>query len=528
MAHVGIATSGKTLGPTQGLAGLRPSDLRYTVRRATLTVVAIGALIVSLVAATAALRGDADAGVVADEPGTPVGSVSPLGYAWDAGIRQGQIVVVFLFSDDPGGWRLDTTDGVTTFSATARFGDGRLREAAPISLVGLLIAAFGVVFLRTRRRWVLPAAALGLVAASVPLDLAGDPEASTLAMALAAIVPAGAYAIRIPSLPLRVLAVAILGTLAAAWGVVRLGGLDAAQQAEQLRSTVAMAGTLALGVERGLWPAMTRQSIQVVRPRLFDVAVVAAFCIGAIVLGIVFTVPLLALAIGLAAVLLIVPATRRRVGRSLEEALLSDIREQAAAEAAEAERARLARELHDVPLQELAAVIRRLEIKPGTESESEDLRALAGHLRNVATELRPPVLDDLGLPAALDFLAEEATTAALPVTAEVVDDTGFGADRRPPTEVELAMYRIASEAVGNAIKHSGGSEVRITAAVAPDAVELAIADNGAGLGPQAAREAVRQKRLGLASMRRRAQAIDAELTIDGDHAGTEIRVAWRA
>ena len=173
-------------------------------------------------------------------------------------------------------------------------------------------------------------------------------------------------------------------------------------------------------------------------------------------------------------------------------------------------------------------MIRRLEILPGTEAESEDLRALAGHLRNVATELRPPVLDDLGLPAALEYLAEEASTAALPVTAEVVDDTGFGVDRRPPTDVELAMFRIASEAVGNAVRHSGGSNVRVRAAVAPDRVELEVSDDGAGLATEAARDASKRKRLGLASMRRRAEAIDAELSIDGSKRGTTVRVAWQA
>jgi two-component system sensor histidine kinase UhpB len=221
-------------------------------------------------------------------------------------------------------------------------------------------------------------------------------------------------------------------------------------------------------------------------------------------------------------------AVRRRLVGPIEDALLADVRHQAATEAAEAERARLARDLHDVPLQELAAVIRRLEILPGTESESADLRALAGQLRNVATELRPPDLDDLGLPAALEFLAEEATTPTIPVTAEVVDDTGFGTERRPPTEVELAMFRIASEAVGNAVRHSAGSAVRVRANVAPDRVEVEISDDGAGLASEAAHDAAKRKRLGLASMRRRAEAIDAELSIDGSKHGTTVRVAWQA
>jgi two-component system sensor histidine kinase DegS len=266
----------------------------------------------------------------------------------------------------------------------------------------------------------------------------------------------------------------------------------------------------------------------VTRPRVFDVFVVAALAGAALVLINLLGLPPLVVGATLLVSVAVLPSSRRRIGRPIEAALLGDVREQAAAEAAEHERARLARELHDVPLQELAAVIRRLEIVPGTEAESENLRALAGHLRNVATELRPPVLDDLGLPAAIDFLAEESSSPAMAVRAEVMDDTGFGADRRPPSEVELAMFRIASEAVGNAVRHSGGSEVRVRASVARDRVEIVVNDDGAGMAAGTARDAGKRKRLGLASMRRRAQAIDAELSIDGSSHGTQVRVVWQA
>jgi len=280
-------------------------------------------------------------------------------------------------------------------------------------------------------------------------------------------------------------------------------------------------------MDRAVVPILRGEAIGLMRPRVFDVAVIAAGAAVGLVLMNLRVEPLVVVAM-LVAVMAFLPSTRRKIGEPIEDVLFGDVREAAAADAAEAERARLARELHDVPLQELAAVIRRLEIMPGTEAESEDLRALAGHLRNVATELRPPVLDDLGLPAALDYLAEESTSATVPVTAEIVDHTGFGADRRPPADVELAMFRIASEAVGNAVRHSGGSAVQIRGAVAPDRVEITIADDGAGLAPDAARDAAKRKRMGLASMRRRAQAIDAELSIDGSGAGTQVKVAWQA
>jgi len=314
----------------------------------------------------------------------------------------------------------------------------------------------------------------------------------------------------------------------AAWAVARLLGTDASEELEMVRGEIGFWGAVVLFADRAVVPILRGESIGLMRPRLFDVAVIAAFAGVGLVLMNSLSVPPLVVGAMFLGVMAFLPSTRRRIGEPIEDALFGDVREAAAAEAAEAERARLARELHDVPLQELAAVIRRLEIKPGTEAESEDLRNLAGHLRNVATELRPPVLDDLGLPAALDYLAEEATSAAIPVTAEILDDTGFGPDRRPPADVELAMFRIASEAVGNAVRHSGGSRVRIQGSVAPDRIDLRVADDGAGLAPDVARDAARRKRMGLASMRRRAQAIDAELFIDGSAEGTQVKVAWQA
>jgi signal transduction histidine kinase len=327
---------------------------------------------------------------------------------------------------------------------------------------------------------------------------------------------------------LRVGLLAVVVGLAATWAWARLVGADAYPRFEDVRGAVALWGTVLLVVDRAVLPALRGEAIRVSRPRLFDVLIVASLAGAALVLINVLKLPPLVIGALLLASVAVLPATRRRIGRPIEDALLGDVREQAAAEAAEGERARLARELHDVPLQELAAVIRRLEIVPGTEAENENLRALAGHLRNVATELRPPVLDDLGLPAAIDYLAEESTTPAMAVLADVVDDTGFGADRRPPSDVELAMFRIASEAVGNAVRHSGGSEVRVHASVAPDRVEIVVDDDGGGLRAGAAREATKRKRLGLASMRRRAQAIDAELSINGSPKGTQVRVVWQA
>jgi signal transduction histidine kinase len=529
MARLTAAISGRTLARAEGFAGLRPADLWYSVRRAALTLVSIGALIAGVSATSAALGGFADAGVAGTGLGDPIPAVSPTGYAWAAGIRPGQIVDSIIASDEPGGWRMDTHDAAGPHVVQSTTSDNALRSTTPIALGALLLAYLSIVFLRTRRRWVLPTAAIAVLVASIPLWLAGNPGDSTMAMGAAALLPAAAYTTRISGWRwVRWAATAVVVALVAIWAALRLSGSDAYATAELVRGNVALWGTLALVVERAVWPSMTGQSLGVVRPRLFNAVVVAGLAALILVFGSTLHLDLFVEAGVVIALLAVVPVTRHRLAPSIERLLLGDVREQAAAEASEAERARLARELHDVPLQELAAVIRRLEILPGAEAESEDLRALAGHLRNVATELRPPVLDDLGLPAALDFLAEEATTPALPVITDVVDDTGFGADRRPPTDVELAMFRIASEAVGNAIRHSGGSEITVHAAIAPDKVSLEVSDDGAGMPSEAARDAARRKRLGLASMRRRAEAIDAELSIDGSARGTTVRAVWQA
>ena len=529
MARLGFATSGRTLGWAQGLAGWRGVDAAYKVRRTALAALAVGALLAALSATSVALQGVADPGVDYDETGQAVVAVTRTGFAWRDGVRPGDVVVSTIASGDPGGWSMVTRDGSGGLhTAEGPRAYASVAASLPVALASLLLAGLAVLFLTTRRRWVVPIAALALLAAADPIVRYGAPDSSTNILGTAAALPAINLGRRLPVGFAGQLGVGLaLLVFMVAWAVARLAGAPAAEALDGLRGALAFWGTAALVVDRAVLPVLRGESIGVMRPRLFDVTVIAAFAVVGLALMNLHVEPLLVGAL-LVAVMAALPSTRKRLGEPIEEALFGDVRDAAAAEAAEAERARLARELHDVPLQELVAVIRRLEILPGTEAESEDLRALAGHLRNVATELRPPVLDDLGLPAALDYLAEESTSSAFPVTAEILDDTGFGPDRRPPGEVELAMYRIASEAVGNAIRHSGGTQVRIRGSVAPDRVELTVADDGAGLGADSARDATRRKRMGLASMRRRAQAIDAELFIDGSSGGTQVRVAWQA
>lgn len=521
--------SGKTLGRDEGSADLRSVSISYTLRRASLIGVSVAALVFGAAAVSAALQGEVDPGVDSGPPGGRILAVLPGGFAWQAGIRPGQVVVAMSHSDDPGGWRLETSDGITTFSTDAAPIEQALRYSLPIGIAGLAFGALAVLLLGTRRAWVVPASSLGLAASSIPLMLSGSPAVSALAMAGAVFAPGIWIASRIPLARFVGLAMAAaLVAFLALWTGARLSGSSAYESLEQLRGTLVVVSILIVLVARFLPSAVDARPMHLTRPPLVDVAALATLAALGMALVVVQVVSPIWVAAALVLALVTVPPFRRRYGWRFGRSLLADVRAQAAAEGAEQERAHLARELHDVPLQELVGVIRRLEILPGAIGASEDLRGVAGHLRDLASDLRPPVLDDFGLPAALDYLAEEATTPALPVVAEIVDTTGFGPGARPPAAVELAMYRIAHEAVANAVQHSGATAITVRANVSPDRVRLQVIDDGVGLDSEKVRDATRRKRLGLGSMRRRAQAIDAEFAISSSRRGTEVTVTWQS
>src|SRR5262245_20818248 len=134
MARLDVAPSGKTLGPVEGFAGLRPADLRYRVRRAALTLVSIGALITSVAATAASLQGVTDPGVEPGVPGQQVGSVARFGFAWAVGIRPGQTVDVLVPRGEPGGYRLETHDASGRHIADASGQDRSLRSSAAVAI----------------------------------------------------------------------------------------------------------------------------------------------------------------------------------------------------------------------------------------------------------------------------------------------------------------------------------------------------------------------------------------------------------
>lgn len=529
MGGIRPGKSGMTLARSdgEGAAGLWRRANRPTLRRAGLVAVASAAFVTGLSATSAVLVGEADPGVVPGAPGQTVIAVSPTGFAWRDGIRAGQTVVLVARADDPGGWRIETiaSDGPRS-SSSARADEG-LRASMPLAIASLVAGSLALLLFGSRRLWVLPVSGVALVLGSTPLAIAGNPSLSTFALGAAALVPAIWAANKAPNRGVAI--AAALFSLAAIgyWAVARLNGLPGVDGLEWIRGNVAIAGVGLLLADRTVLPRLAGEPINVTRPRLIDLVGLAMLAGAAFVLVYYLSVPALIVAALAVLVVMALPAMRRRL-RPFENALLADVRRSAAVQGAEQERARLARDLHDVPLQELTAIVRRLEGKVGNETEADDLRAVAGHLRNVAMDLRPPVLDDLGLPAALGYLVDEMTAHDLPIVLNLDDRTGVSPAERPPADVELALFRIAAEAMENAVRHAAASRVEIKAQIAPGRVELEVRDDGVGIAPAVGKGGPGGKHMGLASMRRRAEAIDAEFTIRRLAPGTAVQVVWEA
>jgi signal transduction histidine kinase len=190
--------------------------------------------------------------------------------------------------------------------------------------------------------------------------------------------------------------------------------------------------------------------------------------------------------------------------------------------AVEAERARLAADLHDDALQELSALVRRLDA--AGDAEGADLaRGVAERLRTITSDLRLPVLDDLGAGPALEWLVGRVRPLADgPVVLERVDPD------RPPAGVELAVFRVAQEALANAVKH-GKPPITVRYRVAEDGgVSLSVDDSGPGIETGAAEEALQAGHLGMANMQQRAEQIGALLDIRRWPAGgTHVALEWR-
>ena len=190
--------------------------------------------------------------------------------------------------------------------------------------------------------------------------------------------------------------------------------------------------------------------------------------------------------------------------------------------ATEAERARVAADIHDDALQELTLLVRRLDA--AGDAEGADIaRTVSDKLRAICGDLRLPILDDLGVGPALDWLVLRIERlAGGEVRLERADGT------RPPPDVELAFFRIAQEALANAVKH-GRPPIVVRYRSVDGAASLSIDDSGAGITPDAGDRAEREGHFGLLNMQQRAEGIGAILDVRRwPGGGTHVQLEWRA
>jgi signal transduction histidine kinase/ligand-binding sensor domain-containing protein len=199
--------------------------------------------------------------------------------------------------------------------------------------------------------------------------------------------------------------------------------------------------------------------------------------------------------------------------------------------AKEDERLHIARELHDELGPSLTAVIINLQLlarNPAAAATADRIHdaielvdRLVQRVRDLSLNLRPPLLDELGLSAALrGYLEAQAERTGLSIPVRIATSV-----ERLPGEVEIHAFRIVQEAVTNAIRHAAASRVQVRVGRDGDDLMLAVQDDGRGFDVQRTMESSSGKALGLLGMHERVRSLGGEIVIEsGGARGTEIRV----
>jgi two-component system, NarL family, sensor histidine kinase DevS len=200
-------------------------------------------------------------------------------------------------------------------------------------------------------------------------------------------------------------------------------------------------------------------------------------------------------------------------------------------EASDRERKFWARELHDETLQGLGALRLLLAsaLRTGTQEALEGavrdavdgLLAEIDNLRGVITELRPAALDELGLAAAIEALAERSSaTGRIEIEGDVtLSETR--ADERLSPELESTIYRLVQEALNNVVKHARAERVEISVRSDGHEISIEVTDDGIGFDPD-----LRPPGFGLTGMKERLELVGGRLEIDAAVGrGTTVRAA---
>jgi signal transduction histidine kinase len=192
--------------------------------------------------------------------------------------------------------------------------------------------------------------------------------------------------------------------------------------------------------------------------------------------------------------------------------------------AADAERGRWARELHDQTLQALgglrvalASIVGRGDAQTKDEAirqAIEDVELEIGNLRSIISDLRPSLLDDLGLLPALEALLDRRRDAGLTVIGDLALGTADGLD----PQLETTVYRLVQEALTNVVKHARAKTVRVSVSVSGGEVTIEVRDDGIGFDPEKWSTG-----FGLAGMRERAYLAGGTLELEPTEPGTLVR-----
>lgn len=197
--------------------------------------------------------------------------------------------------------------------------------------------------------------------------------------------------------------------------------------------------------------------------------------------------------------------------------------------AREEERRRIARELHDGPLQSVVLLWRRLDaidladpqLRDALADASASAEVVAAELRRFSRDLRPSVLDDLGLSAALkaEVAAFESRTGIGGRYSSRGTTDGLDAHH------QLAFLRVCQEALHNVERHARASTTAVRLSISATRAELVVEDDGLGMtGAPEPAELVRQGKLGVVGMQERARLIGGTCTVRGGRKGTVVRL----
>ena len=216
--------------------------------------------------------------------------------------------------------------------------------------------------------------------------------------------------------------------------------------------------------------------------------------------------------VGITRVVAVLPVAREAAREARDRSLVVD--------EGESERARIAADIHDDVIQDLSMLVHRLD-RAGEDDAAATLRAAIDRLRAICADLRLPVIHDLGLAAALEALVGEVRAAS-----GIDIDLRYDGEERLPYDVELGLYRIAQEAVANAIKH-GRPPITVRLRAESGRAELEVEDRGPGVGEDALARPASPGHLGFLTMAQRAAKLGAELAVaDRPEGGTRVRVVW--